>query len=458
MKKYFFILIALFLLLTIGCVNAAEDAISGNATLGDADEISLESTDSNASVQSSKLQTNDLVKYYKNDSHFEFKVLDGKNNPISNAKVLLSVNGRNYTKTTNSKGVGLLEIGLNPGKYKITTFYGNQSKVNSINVLSRLSSKDVTSTYGKLTQLDVNVLSKQGKVMKNKLVTFKVNGVAYKKYTNSKGTATLPLNLYAGTYTITYAVDGISGKNKYTVKNNYKITTYKWNSGADVTKNKNIKSNIPDSALVKKVIAAAKSGTPVIKFQGGKGKVVFITAGCHGNELSSQVAAMEMIKYLEDHPVRGTVYIMPFMNPKATAANVRDYGGVELNKKANVKGTISYNTVQLIVKFKCNAYGDFHCTQPGGDPGKDVAMGTYSPTAKSATIAKYISKNSKVKYLIYKKAGTEYPGALEDVVNLKGIPAVTCEVLTPHGTIAKGSVSISLSMMKSLLKYNGLNI
>ena len=151
MKKYFFILIALFLLLTIGCVNAAEDAISGNATLGDADEISLESTDSNASVQSSKLQTNDLVKYYKNDSHFEFKVLDGKNNPISNAKVLLSVNGRNYTKTTNSKGVGLMEIGLNPGKYKITTFYGNQSKVNSINVLSRLSSKDVTSTYGKLT-------------------------------------------------------------------------------------------------------------------------------------------------------------------------------------------------------------------------------------------------------------------------------------------------------------------
>lgn len=112
----------------------------------------------------------------------------------------------------------------------------------------------------------------------------------------------------------------------------------------------------------------------------------------------------------------------------------------------------------MIVKFKCNAYGDFHCTQPGGDPGKDVAMGTYSPTAKSATIAKYISKNSKVKYLIYKKAGTEYPGALEDVVNLKGIPAVTCEVLTPHGTIAKGSVSISLSMMKSLLKYNGLNI
>ena len=48
-----------------------------------------------------------------------------------------------------------------------------------------------------------------------------------------------------------------------------------------------------------------------------------MTAGVHGNELSSQVAAMQMIQYLEKHPIKGTVYIMPFMNPKGTAANVR---------------------------------------------------------------------------------------------------------------------------------------
>ena len=183
---------------------------------------------------------------------------------------------------------------------------------------------------------------------------------------------------------------------------------------------------------------------------------VFITAGVHGNEISSQVAAMKLIQYLETHPIKGTVYIMPFMNPKGTANNVRDYAGIHLNKKADVKGTISYKTVKLITKFKCKAYGDFHCTRPGGSPGKDVAMGTYKPTPKSATLAKFIAKNSKVSYKIYKKAGVEYPGALEDVVSLKGIPAVTCEVITPHGTVAKGSVSKSLSMMKSLLKFNSL--
>jgi len=110
------------------------------------------------------------------------------------------------------------------------------------------------------------------------------------------------------------------------------------------------------------MVKAAKKGTPVIRFKGGNGKTVFITAGVHGTELSSQVAAMKLIAKLKNTPINGTVYVMPFMNPKATAKNVRNYHGVNLNSKANVKGTISYKTVKLIVKFKCSAYGDFHCT------------------------------------------------------------------------------------------------
>jgi len=146
---------------------------------------------------------------------------------------------------------------------------------------------------------------------------------------------------------------------------------------------------------------------------------------------------------------------MPFVNPKATAKNVRNTN-YNLNSKANVKGTISYKVVKLITGFKCDAYGDFHCTKPGGVPGKNVAMGSYYPTENSAVMAKYISKKANVKSIIYDLAGDEYPGALEDAVNLKGIPAVTCEVVTPHGKIAKGSVATSLLMMKSLLKFSQL--
>ena len=331
----------------------------------------------------------------------------------------------------------------------------NNSSTDSSKVPSKFSStKNISSTYGKKAKFSVKVLNNERKAINHTLVTFKVSGKTYNRYTNVSGIAYVYLNLNAGKYAIKYNASGISGKNYYTVKNYYKITNYKWKSGANVLKNKRIKANVPKSALVRKIIKLAKSGTPVIKFKGGKGKVVFITAGCHGNEIPSQVAAMKLIKYLETHYIKGTVYVMPFMNPKGTAANVRDYMGVHLNKKANKKGTISYKTVKLIKKLKCDAYGDFHATRPGGKPGKDLVFGSYKPTKKSATIAKYIAKNAKVKYKIYKRAGVEYPGALEDEVNLKGIPAVTCEVISPHGKIKKGSVSKSLLMMKTLLKYN----
>ncbi|WP_407461430.1 succinylglutamate desuccinylase/aspartoacylase family protein [Methanobrevibacter sp.] len=318
------------------------------------------------------------------------------------------------------------------------------------------STKNIASTYGKKVKFSVKVLNKDGKAINHTLVTFKANGKTYKVYTNASGISSITLNYNSGKYTVKYYAGNLSGKNTYTVKNYYKITLYKWKSGANVLKNKRIKANVPKSAIVKKIIKLAKSGTPVIKFKGGKGKVVFITAGCHGNEIPPQIAAMKLIKYLETHYIKGTVYVMPFMNPKGTAANVRDYKGVHLNKRANKKGTISYKTVQLIKKFKCDSYGDFHATRPGGKPGKNLVFGSYKPTKKSAAIAKYIAKNAKVKYKIYKRAGAEYPGALEDEVNLKKIPAVTCEVLSPHGKIKKGSVSKSLLMMKTLLKYNKL--
>ena len=187
---------------------------------------------------------------------------------------------------------------------------------------SKLSASDVTSKYGVNTVFKVRVLDAAGKPLENKSVTFKVNGKTYERFSDSNGMASISFKFNAGKYTIK-------------INNAYKIFIYKWKSGADVKKNKRIKKNIPNSALVRKVVKAAKKGTPLIKFVGGKGKKVFITAGVHGNELSSQVAAMRLIKYLESHPINGTVYVMPFMNPKGTAKNVRDYNGVHLNQKAN---------------------------------------------------------------------------------------------------------------------------
>ncbi len=399
-KRIIFIFLLLFFF--VSSVSAADD----NSTLGTIDDSILNSSGENATDEFLQSESVDEDSPLKTDSNSQEVISSGEDDSKS---------------------------------YKV-----------------KFSSKDVVSKYGKKATFSVKVVDGNNNPLKNKLVVFKVNKKIHNIYSNDKGVASINIKLDAGKYSVTYSCDNFTSKNTVTFKNSYKITVYKWKSGANVKKNKKIKSNIPKSALVKKMVKAAKKGTPMIKFKGGKGKVVFITAGVHGNELSSQIAAMKLIKYLEGHPIKGTVYIIPFINPKGTASNVRDYHGVNLNKEAKVKGTISYKTVKLIKKFKCDAYGDFHCTKPGGKPGKDVAMGTYKPTAQSAVMAKFISKTSKVKCLIYKVAGAEYPGALEDVVSLNHIPAVTCEVITPHGKIAKGSVGKSLSMMKSLLKFNEL--
>ena len=437
MKRYDFIILLFFLLLTLSCVSA-----------NDTNHVYLvDDADADANSQLSEIENTNPIKNCNSDTKLESNVFEDNDASSADDRIF---------KATDIENIDFLTADSNSSNNENPSTLENRSSANSNSVISKVYSKDVTSTYGKTVKFNLKVVNNKGSPITNEPVSFKVNNKVYEKYTNSEGIATLDLNLNAGTYTIFYSVGEISGKNKYQVKNYYKIVTYKWKSGANVKKNKKIKSHIPNSKLVRKVVKAAKSGTPVIKFKGSKGKAVFITAGVHGNEISSQVAAMKLIQYLENHPINGTVYIMPFMNPKATAANVRDYKGVHLNKKADVKGTISYKTVKLITKFKCKAYGDFHCTRPGGKPGKDAAMGTYKPTAKSADLAKYIAKKSKVKYVIYKKAGVEYPGALEDTVSLKGIPSVTCEVITPHGKIAKGSVSKSLSMMKSFLKFSSL--
>ena len=324
-----------------------------------------------------------------------------------------------------------------------------------VQVPSKATSKNVKSTYGTPAKFTVKLTDQDGDAIADKQVTFKVNGKVYKIKTNSKGIATLKLNYKAGKYTIKYSVAGFKGENTYTVNNKITLTVLKWGNKGDVSKVKLIRKNMPNNKWVKEAVAATKKGNPLLKFQGGKGKTVFITAGVHGNELSSQVAVMKLIDYLSKHPIKGTVYVIPFVNIKAITHKVR-HTGTDYNRVAHKSGTISNKIVKLVSKYDCDAYGDFHTTQPGGVPGKDIVMGSKSPAKKCKAMTNYIAKHAKVHKKIYKYAGEQYPGALADNVNKKGIRAVICEVMLPHNTVTAKTVKTSYSMMKALLKYNSV--
>ena len=324
-----------------------------------------------------------------------------------------------------------------------------------VQVPSKATTKNVKSTYGTPAKFTLKLTDQDGEGISGKWVTFKVNDKVYKIKTDSKGIATLKLNYKAGKYTIKYSVSGFTGKNTYTVNNKVTMTILKWGNKGDVSKINLIKKNMPKNKWVKEAVDATKKGNPLLKFQGGKGKTVFITAGVHGNELSSQVAAMKLINYLSKHPIKGTVYVIPFVNINAITHKVR-HTGTDYNRVAHKSGTISNKIVNLVSKYDCDAYGDFHTTQPGGIPGKDIVMGSAGPAKKCKSMTNYIAKHAKVHKKIYKYAGEQYPGALADNVNKKGIPGVICEVMLPHNTVTAKTVKTSYSMMRYLLKFNSV--
>ena len=70
-------------------------------------------------------------------------------------------------------------------------------------------------------------------------------------------------------------------------------------------------------------------------------------------------------------------------------------------------------------------------------------------------MANHISQDVGSEIISFDYAGSSYKGAIEDVCNLKGVPAVTCEVLCPFANVVSGSVEKSYSQMISFLTYFG---
>lgn len=328
---------------------------------------------------------------------------------------------------------------------------GNSNKINQVPY--KATAKNIKSTYGTVAKYNLKLVDRSGDVIVGKQVQFKVKNKVYKIKTDNNGFATLKLNFNAGKYTIHYSVDDLTGKNIYTVYNKVTMTILKWGNKGDISKIKLIKKNMPNNKWVKKVVAATKKGNPLLKFEGGEGKTVFLTVGVHGNELSSQVAGMKLIKHLTKTPIKGTVYIIPFVNIKAISHKVR-HTGVDYNRVAHKSGTISNKIVKLVVKCHADAYGDFHTTQPGGLPGKNIVIGFKNPAKKSYAMTNYIAKYAKVNKRLYNYAGDQFIGALVDNVNKKGIIGVICEVMLSHNTVTAKTVKLSCSMMDALLKFN----
>ncbi len=221
-----------------------------------------------------------------------------------------------------------------------------------------------------------------------------------------------------------------------------------------VSKNKNLLNELTLTPLTQFILEKSVFGTPIFKLGDGGSKIL-VLSGIHGNELPPQIANVRLLNELVNWDLNNTIYFIPFASPKSSMYNERTFNSMDLNRSAHIKNSLSNLIVQCIIDLGIDFVGDFHSTAYNSNPGFESIFSSKSPTPESYLIANYVSRDVGSEMISFDFAGSSYKGAVEDVCNLNGIPAVTCEVLCPFANVSKGSFEKSLEQMKSFLDYFG---
>ena len=147
-----------------------------------------------------KIISSNLNMIPKMAEYYSVILKDASNKILANQKVTFKVNGKTYTKTTNSKGVAKVKLKFNKNKkiYKIAISYNGNSKYKAFSKINKLvvkySSKKAKLITPKISippntikYYTLSLKDENGKGIAKQVVVVKINGKKYSKKTNSKG-------------------------------------------------------------------------------------------------------------------------------------------------------------------------------------------------------------------------------------------------------------------------------
>ena len=226
-------------------------------------------------------------------------------------------------------------------------------------------------------------------------------------------------------------------------------------SGGYISRNRTLFDNIELTALSKFILEKSVFGTPIFKLGEGETKLM-VLSGIHGNELCPQIANLRLMNELVGKDLSSTLYIIPFAAPKSSMNSERTFNSMDLNRSTHISNSLSNLILRAVLDLGIDFVGDFHSTARSSNPGFESVFSSKSPTPESFLMANYIASEVGSEVISFDYAGSSYKGAVEDVCNLKGIPAVTCEVLCPFSNVNVDAVETSLAQMKSFLDYFGV--
>ena len=165
------------------------------------------------------LTMDNLVKYFNGPQKLMAKLVDGFGNPIANATVYFTINGKVYARITDENGTASIAIRLLPGEYKASALFNgtkdhDKATANAtVTVKSTIFGNDTTLYFRNGTQYMAKFLDSDGKALANTDVKFNINGVFYTRVTDENGIARLNIRLDPASYIIT-AYNPVTGEQK----------------------------------------------------------------------------------------------------------------------------------------------------------------------------------------------------------------------------------------------------
>lgn len=195
-----------------------------------------------------------------------------------------------------------------------------------------------------------------------------------------------------------------------------------------------------------KLLNVGSSPIEISTIESGRvGPNVFMTGGVHGDELHGPIIVERLYNLVRARGlVKGTIYFIPFMNPRATKAKKRGYKNQDLNRSFPAQGKSPTDYIadyfQKNIIPNCDAGIDFHSGNPYVRLAEHIRIDyTYDAAVNIAAACGTLVTNEP-----------HSGGTLRHYAATKGVPVMTYEGgkgLEIDPNILKSGVRVGLNFL-----------